>query len=254
MGPVATRYETCDVGGGSRRQQATADRELTPHPEDRRICVRQSAGPIRERGPDCETPPVGGVVIACDLPTRALTGAGRSPCDYITEMPDRVPVRSEMLRWARERAGLDAHEMARRLPGLPEWERGDKQPTLKQLEAFAKVTHVPFGYLFLPAPPEERMPIRDYRTIQGEVRRPSPDLLDTIQAMQRRSAWLREDRIECEAAPVDVVGSARLTDDPEAVGREMRRIVGIGDGWAAGMRTWMDGQCSDGRTQTRRPG
>ena len=153
---------------------------------------------------------------------------------------NRVPVRSEMLRWARERAGLEAHELARRLPGLPDWERGEKQPTLKQLEVFAKVTHVPFGYLFLPAPPEERMPIPDFRTIHGEVRRPSPDLIDTIHAMQRRSAWLREDRIECEAAPVDVVGSARLTDDPEAVGREMRRIVGIGDGWASGMRTWMD--------------
>ena len=145
-----------------------------------------------------------------------------------------------MLRWARERAGLDAHELARRLPGLADWERGEKQPTLKQLEAFSKVTHVPFGYLFLTSPPEERMPIPDFRTIQGGVRRPSPDLLDTVHAMQRRSTWLREDRIECEVAPVEFVGSARITDDPEAVGREMRRILGIGDGWAARMGTWLD--------------
>ena len=145
-----------------------------------------------------------------------------------------------MLRWARERAGLDAHELARRLPGLPDWERGEKQPTLKQLEAFSKATHVPLGYLFLAAPPDERMPIPDFRTIQGGVGRPSPDLLDTVHAMQRRSTWLREDRIECEAAPVEFVGSTRLTDDPEAVGREMRRILGIGDDWAARMGTWMD--------------
>ena len=145
-----------------------------------------------------------------------------------------------MLRWARERAGMDADVLAVRLPGLPAWERGEKQPTVKQLEAFAKATHCPFGYLFLPAPPDERMPIPDFRTIRGEVRRPSPDLLDTIYAMQRRSAWLREDRIECDAAPLDFVGSARLTDNPEAVGREMRRIVGIGDGWAAEIRTWID--------------
>jgi len=34
------------------------------------------------------------------------------------------------------------------------------------------------------------------------------------------------------------VGSARLSDPPESIGREMRRIVGLEDGWAAHVRTW----------------
>jgi Zn-dependent peptidase ImmA (M78 family) len=151
----------------------------------------------------------------------------------------RVPVRPEIVRWACRRAGLEPDDLAGRFPRIDAWQRGDKQPTLKQLEAFAKATHVPIGYLFLPAPPEERIPIPDFRTVRNqEARHPSPDLLDTIYAMQRRQAWLREERIECEAEPLDFVGSARLGDDPESIGREMRRVIGFGDGWAAEVRTW----------------
>ena len=152
----------------------------------------------------------------------------------------RMAIRPELLRWACERAGYGMDDLAGRMPGLPAWERGEKQPTAKQLEAFAKATHVPLGYLFLPAPPDERIPIPDFRTVQGEVRRPSPDLLDTIHAMQRRQAWLREERMECDTQPLDFVGSARLTDNPDAVGREMRRLLGIGSGWATGVGTWME--------------
>ena len=119
-----------------------------------------------------------------------------------------------MLRWACERARLELDELVHRIPQLPAWERGEKHPTLKQLERFARATHTPIGYLFLSEPPMERIPIPDFRTIENEVARPSPELLDTIYAMQRRQAWLREERIECEAEPLDFVGSARLTDDP----------------------------------------
>ena len=152
----------------------------------------------------------------------------------------RIAVRPEMLRWACERAGYDVQDLAHRLPGLPAWERGEGKPTLRQLESFANVTHAPLGYFFLPNPPDERVPIPDFRTLGSEIHRPSPDLLDTIYAMQRRQDWLRDDRIECEAEPFDFVGSARLTDNPEAVGREMRRIVGVADEWAAKVSTWVE--------------
>ena len=113
------------------------------------------------------------------------------------------------------------------------------KPTLKQLEAFAKAVRVPIGYLFLPEPPDERLPIPDLRTIRDtELSRPSPDLLDTLYSMQQRQAWLREDLLEGGAEPLEFVGSAQLSDDPEAVGREMRRMVRLDVGWAAAVRTW----------------
>jgi transcriptional regulator with XRE-family HTH domain len=152
----------------------------------------------------------------------------------------RVNVGPELLRSARERAGMSVFELGKRFPKLVLWERGEARPTLKQLEEFAKITHTPIGFLFLPEPPEERLPIRDLRTVVHGPARPSPDLLDTIYAMQRRQDWLREERLECEAGPLELVGSARLSDDPSAVGREMRRITGLGEGWASAVSTWED--------------
>lgn len=151
----------------------------------------------------------------------------------------RVEVKPELIRWARERAGIGLDVLTRRFPQFTAWERGAAQPTFRQLEDFAKATLVPIGYLFLPEPPEEPLPIPDFRTAPGAgSMRPSPNLLDTIYTMQRRQAWLREERIECESEPLEFVGSARLTDDPDAVGREMRRIIGFEGGWAAEVRTW----------------
>ena len=153
----------------------------------------------------------------------------------------RIPVSPEMLRWACERTGYDMEHVAARIPQFPAWIRHERQPTLKQLEKFAKLTHTPFGYLFLSEPPNERLPVPDYRTVAGTARgRPSPDLLDTLYTMQRRQGWLREALVENDAEPLTFVASASLADDPDAVGREMRRVLGLDDGWAAGVHTWQD--------------
>lgn len=153
----------------------------------------------------------------------------------------RVAVQPEMVQWARERARLGVDDLAGRFAKLAAWESGETSPTFKQLEDFAKATHVPFGYLFLPEPPVEPAPIPDFRTLQNhQLETISPDLRDTIYAMQRRQTWLRDERLDNGAEPIAFVGSARLSDDPAAVGREMRRVVGLDNGWAATVRTWQD--------------
>jgi transcriptional regulator with XRE-family HTH domain len=105
----------------------------------------------------------------------------------------RVAVSPEMLRWAVERSRRGAEPLSRRFPALPVWERGEAKPTLKQLESFAKAAHIPFGYLFLPEPPDERVPIPDFRTAAAtRIERPSPALLDTIYLCQQRQEWYRD--------------------------------------------------------------
>lgn len=99
----------------------------------------------------------------------------------------RVEVKAELLHWARERARLSVFALARRFPKLEAWERGEVQPTLKQIERFAKATRTPVGFLILQDPPVETVPIPDHRTIGNEhVGHPSPDLLDVIYVCQQR--------------------------------------------------------------------
>ena len=153
----------------------------------------------------------------------------------------RVPVPPKMLRWASERAGYDMASIATRIPEFPAWVRCERQPTFRQLEKLAKITHTPFGYFFLPEPPDESLPVADFRTVTGaDEERPSPDLLDTLYAMQRRQDWLRESLAESGAEPLGFVGSVRLADEPDAMGREMRLALGLDDGWASRISTWQD--------------
>lgn len=152
---------------------------------------------------------------------------------------DRVAIHSDILCWALERSGKTPAAFAKRFPKLEAWLSGALLPTFGQLEAFAKATYTPIGFFFLPEPPDEPLPIPDFRTFTNtSIERPSANLLDTLYTMQQRRDWLREVLIEEDASPLDFVGSARLSDPPESIGREMRRMVGLEDGWAAEVRTW----------------
>lgn len=115
-----------------------------------------------------------------------------------------------MLIWARGRSGLRISDLAKKsgLSNLAKWEADEAQPTFKQLEAFAQATHTPIGFFFLPEPPQERLPIPDYRTFGDRpVPRPTPDLLDTIYACEMRQDWFRRYAEVQRAEPVPLVGS-----------------------------------------------
>ena len=153
----------------------------------------------------------------------------------------RVAVSQSVIRWARERSGEHAVTLVRRFPKLDLWERGEEQPTLRQLERLAKATLTPFGYFFLPEPPEDRLPIPQYRTAADEaLRSPSPDLLETVQTMQRRQAWMREFLLEEGQPPLPFAASARVIADPASVAADMRAVLQIGADWATRHATWTE--------------
>ena len=138
----------------------------------------------------------------------------------------RVEVKPAMLRWARERAAMDAESLARRFPKLAEWESEEVKPTLKQLEDFARATHAPIGFLFLSEPPVEKIPIPDFRTVENKrVGHPSPDLLETIYLCQQRQEWYRDFSRSLREAPLAFVGSATLESDVVATAAEIRHAL-----------------------------
>ena len=154
---------------------------------------------------------------------------------------NRVPVQPELLRWARERAGSSVAALAGRFPKLKEWERGEVHPTLKQLEAFAKATHTPVGFLFLAEPPVERVPIPDFRTVANVyVGHPSPDLLDTVYLCQQRQDWFRDFARSMHEPALEFVGSARLGDDVVEAAATMRHILGLDLEERRRLATWTD--------------
>lgn len=131
-------------------------------------------------------------------------------------MSVRVSVAPDLLHWAIERARWDDETIDRRAPKLEEWTAG-RDPTLKQLEKFARDTHTPLGLLFLPEPPEEEIPIPDMRTLgNAGVAQPSADMLDVIYLCQARQQWYRGYAVDHGLIPPNFIGSV-TTDDPPAL-------------------------------------
>ena len=146
-------------------------------------------------------------------------------------MTVRVPVSNTLLTWARERSRLAPDELASRFPALPAWEEGTKQPTLKQLERFAQATRTPIGYMFLPEPPEEPLPVPDFRTIgDAEIGHASPDLLDTVYQCQQRQEWYRDYAKVHRESPVSFVGTFSVGMDVVEAAAQMSAVLSFAPG------------------------
>jgi Zn-dependent peptidase ImmA (M78 family) len=154
-------------------------------------------------------------------------------------MSDRVHINPKLFRWAQQRARLSEDVLGERFPKYPQWVSGEVEPTIKQLEKFAEQTYAPLGYFFLPEPPDEKLPIPDFRTVTDrKVARPSPHLLDTIHAVQLRQEWMRAFLLEQGEPALAFVGSRTLQDSPEAVAGEIRRTLGLEPRWSRDFETW----------------
>ena len=155
-----------------------------------------------------------------------------------------IILRPSMLTWARERAGLRVDELARKVNVKTErvqaWERSGSI-SMPQAERLARAAHVPLGYLFLSSPPDESLPIPDFRS-RGDtpLSDPSPDLLETVYAMQRRQMWMRDELIENGAEPLDFIGAYHPNGNASVMAGAMRDALGLVDQWAASEATWSD--------------
>lgn len=151
----------------------------------------------------------------------------------------KLNVRADILEWALDRAGQSVGNFSKKFPKLTSWLSGEDQPTLRQLEDFARATRAPIGYFFLAKPPVERVPIPDFRTMRAEViKRPSPDLLDTIYICQQRQEWYRDYARVTGERPFPFAGSAKVTKDVVRVAADMRDALAFDLNERQEMRTW----------------
>ena len=146
-----------------------------------------------------------------------------------------------LLRWARERAGLDLDEAAAaahvKLAQLEAWERDESKPTFRQAQSLAQALQAPFGYLFLSTPPEEPLALPDLRTQGGaDVPRPSLNLRETVRSVLQRQAWYLDYLKDQERLPLNFVGRFNLGAEPVQVAADMRAVLGVDI--EQGQRTW----------------
>jgi Zn-dependent peptidase ImmA (M78 family) len=153
----------------------------------------------------------------------------------------RVEVKAELLRWARDRAGFTVDDLLSKFPKLEQWESGEIQPTLKQIETYAKVTYAPVGYFFLSEPPDEPLPVPDFRTMAGRSVLPaSPNLRDMIYACQERQDWFRDNARITGTDPLAFVGSANLLSPIVETAAAIRRALSFDIERRRTCPTWTD--------------
>jgi Zn-dependent peptidase ImmA (M78 family) len=121
---------------------------------------------------------------------------------------------------------MPSTEVRERFPDFDNWLAGTTLPTLRQLEKFAAATHAAIGFFYGEEPPEEPLPIPDYRTVGGRgVAKPSPNLLDTIYLCQQRQEWFREFALTAGDTRLEFVGSLNRQTRPEQAAARIREVL-----------------------------
>jgi Zn-dependent peptidase ImmA (M78 family) len=127
-----------------------------------------------------------------------------------------------------------------KFPKLHSWQTEKRAKlTFVELERLSNETHTPLGFFFLDKPPPEDVPIPDFRTIGDKsVARMSPDLTDTLHAMQLRQQWYRTYAREEGWRRLPFVGSAKSSGNAKDVAQDILKKLGLAQSWASGLHTW----------------
>jgi Zn-dependent peptidase ImmA (M78 family) len=150
-----------------------------------------------------------------------------------------VDVNPELFRWAIIRSGLPEDKLYSKFPKIDDWISQKRKPTFRQLEEFARTTMTPFGAMFLDEPPEVKLPITDFRTKSDfEIDQPSPNLIDTIQAMQLRQLWMKEWRLEQRSEKLPFVGSVTPSTNIKSVAQGIRKMLELSPDWTQRLEGW----------------
>lgn len=138
----------------------------------------------------------------------------------------------DVLRWAADQAGESLESLVRAVVKRD----GDRQRLVRgeltpaQAEKLARLTGVPFGFLFLPSPPSLRRPsVPDLRQTPDAAPL-SRDFLEVWDDVSRRQQWYRDRLIELDAAPLPFVGRFKdpASREADTIARDITEVLGLG--------------------------
>ena len=143
-----------------------------------------------------------------------------------------APINAAVLRWASKRRGLSLAGLRKTLrvseAEIGAWEQGTTHPPYAKAQQLAKALRIPFGFLFLSAPPPDDVPLPDLRTRRDRPpEAPSPDLLEVINDALRRQEWYREQAEETGMTPLPFIRKYSMTSGASTVADNMRNILRV---------------------------
>ena len=155
-------------------------------------------------------------------------------------------VEPDILAWARSSAGLSVEEAASSLQTKPErvaaWEGGEEHPSMAQLRRMAATYKRLLSDFYLPTPPEDAPLPHDFRRLPGEVAfRYSKALRYQLRLARQRRDLALDLATELDTEIPILSGRLRVNDDPEGIGTELRRLLGV---TLETQRTWRDARTS----------
>lgn len=154
-------------------------------------------------------------------------------------------VKPELLLWARESAGYELEEAARKIQVKPErlesWENGERRPTIKQLRKLGGVYKRPLAVFFLSKTPKKFKAMHDFRRLPGEVAGlSSPQLRVEIRhARYRRQVALDLFALRGQSPPTFDARTS-ISEDPEEVATRTRKLLGVTHEMQTGFRDHYD--------------
>lgn len=146
-------------------------------------------------------------------------------------MADYIQIKTSIIRWACNRIGslyseLSASKDFKRLSNEND---GAVSLTLKQAEKLAKVLRYPFVFLLLDSPVTDidKLPIADFRSIEGKEINPNINLKEQIEYCQNQQDWFSDYVNTCDLDVFKYNGKFSLHDDPQEVGLKLKEFLKI---------------------------
>jgi Zn-dependent peptidase ImmA (M78 family) len=155
-------------------------------------------------------------------------------------------VEPDILRWARDTAGLSVDEAAHSLQTRPEkvqaWEEGEAHPSMAQLRRMATTYRRLLSDFYLPKAPDEAPLPHDFRRMSGEVAfHYSKALRYHLRLARERRALAVDFAAELDAEIPQLTGRLQVNADTEHTGAELRRLLGVTSDM---QRAWRDPRAS----------
>lgn len=126
-------------------------------------------------------------------------------------------INEKVLTWAFHRSEMPLDVVAKKMNVDPDrlstWLAGEQKPTFRQAQTLSSTLHIPFGFLFLKEPPEEKLPIPDLRTVGSDpARKLDLNFRDLLNDVLFKRDWFRDFIQDHRGTVLDFVGKFTMKD------------------------------------------